>query len=305
MNTDIIEGVIEDATPHTGTALVANPFERMAMRAIESGNGIDQLERLMTLQLQWDANEARKVYDAAMAECQAAMPRVYKDKYNEQTKSWYASLESVAKAAQPIYTQHGFSLSFNTGESKFPHHVLIKCKCSHKAGHSEHFEYDQPLDDAGIGGNKNKTPTHARGSAISYGRRYLTMMVFNLAMSDDDDGNASSKIKQKQETAATETTAETDKERAAREEAEKEERKRQYFAAAYQDNEDAVIQIKMAIGTGDIAAAARIWFSFSQEDQMKLFIAPTKAGIYKDKAFTTEQRDIIKSQFSKYAAKKA
>lgn len=303
-DTAIITGTVEDATPPS-MALVANPFERMALAMVERGNDLSKLDQLLDLQIKWDREQARKAYDEAMAACQAAMPSVYKDKYNEQTKSWYASLESVAKSAQPIYTRHGFSLSFNTGESKYPHHVLITCKCSHKAGHSEPFEYDQPLDDAGIGGNKNKTPTHARGSAISYGRRYLTMMVFNLATSDDDDGNASTKIKKAAPDKKADATDETltDKQKTEQEAAAKEERKRQYFAKAYQENEDAVIQIKMKIGTDDIAGAARIWFSLTQEEQMALYLAPTKAGQYKDQCFTTAQRDIIKNKFTQYATK--
>lgn len=36
-----------------------------------------------------------------------------------------------------------------------------------------------------------KTKTHATGSAVSYGMRYLLKMIFNIAVSDrDDDGNA-------------------------------------------------------------------------------------------------------------------
>jgi hypothetical protein len=37
------------------------------------------------------------------------------------------------------------------------------------------------------------TKTHATGSAVSYGMRYLLKMIFNIAVSDrDDDGNAAS-----------------------------------------------------------------------------------------------------------------
>jgi hypothetical protein len=34
------------------------------------------------------------------------------------------------------------------------------------------------------------TRTHATGSAFSYGKRYLLIGMFNLAIGDDDDGNA-------------------------------------------------------------------------------------------------------------------
>ena len=34
------------------------------------------------------------------------------------------------------------------------------------------------------------TQVHGVGSAFSYGRRYLTCLVFNIPTGDDDDGNA-------------------------------------------------------------------------------------------------------------------
>lgn len=34
------------------------------------------------------------------------------------------------------------------------------------------------------------TKTHAMGSGVSYGMRYLLRMIFNLAIDQDDDGNA-------------------------------------------------------------------------------------------------------------------
>ena len=39
-------------------------------------------------------------------------------------------------------------------------------------------------------GTQNKTATHAFGSTMSYGRRYLKLMIFDVATTDEDDGNA-------------------------------------------------------------------------------------------------------------------
>ena len=36
------------------------------------------------------------------------------------------------------------------------------------------------------------TKTHAAGSALTYGQRYLLKMIFNIAIGSDDDGNAAS-----------------------------------------------------------------------------------------------------------------
>lgn len=183
----VLVGVVEDR-PNTALA-TANPFERMAFAMVQGGGDLSNLERLLALQREWEADQARKSYALDMAAAQAAMPLIYKDRYNEQTKSWYATLESTAKRITPIYTAHGFSLSFNTDDSPFKDCIRVVCRVIHKLGHVETFHYDQPIDDAGIAGTKNKTQTHGRGSAMSYARRYLTFMIFNLATSDDNDGN--------------------------------------------------------------------------------------------------------------------
>jgi hypothetical protein len=47
-----------------------------------------------------------------------------------------------------------------------------------------------PADGKGAKGGDVMTKTHATGSAIQYGMRYLLKMIFNIAVGDDDDGNA-------------------------------------------------------------------------------------------------------------------
>jgi ERF superfamily protein len=49
-----------------------------------------------------------------------------------------------------------------------------------------------PADGKGAKGGDVMTKTHATGSALTYGRRYLLALIFNLAIGElqDDDGNA-------------------------------------------------------------------------------------------------------------------
>ena len=51
------------------------------------------------------------------------------------------------------------------------------------------FQVDMPIVTQGIRGQDMMTRTHATMSAISYGKRGLLVMMFNLAIGDDDDGN--------------------------------------------------------------------------------------------------------------------
>src|SRR3990167_4563778 len=59
----------------------------------------------------------------------------------------------------------------------------------HKAGHKETYHYDVPLDGVGLKGNANMTKIHGKSSSVSYGRRYLMCMIWNIPTQDDNDGN--------------------------------------------------------------------------------------------------------------------
>ena len=80
-------------------------------------------------------------------------------------------------------------MSFGTGDTDKPDCVRVECEVMHKDGFTKNYHYDSPVDMYGLKGNQNKTAAHGSGSAIAYGRRYLTGMIFNLNTSDDDDAN--------------------------------------------------------------------------------------------------------------------
>jgi len=91
---------------------------------------------------------------------------------------------------RPIYTKHGFGLSFNTAESPIADHIRIVCEVTHIGGGSKVYHIDMPNDGKGAKGGDVMTKTHATGAAITYGCRYLLKMIFNVAVGEDDtDGN--------------------------------------------------------------------------------------------------------------------
>jgi hypothetical protein len=162
-------------------------FERLAS---DPNASVEKIERLMAL---WERGEARKSevqFNAAMSEAQREMRPVMADAYNPQTKSKYASYEALDRRLRPIYTAHGFGLSFGTADSPHELHVRVTCLVTHAAGHSRPYHIDMPADGKGAKGGDVMTRTHATGSAVSYGMRYLLKMIFNVAVGDeDDDGN--------------------------------------------------------------------------------------------------------------------
>lgn len=152
---------------------------------------INKLQQLMDMRERIATRTAEADFDKALTAAQSGMGRVRTDSNNPQTKSRYASYGALDAAMRSVYTSHGFALSFNT-EAPALEIVRVICRVSHQNGHSRTYQIDMPADGKGAKGGDVMTKTHATGSAVSYGMRYLLKMIFNIAVSDhdDDDGNA-------------------------------------------------------------------------------------------------------------------
>jgi hypothetical protein len=165
----------------------ASIFERLAR---DPNASVEKIERLMAL---WERSEARKAegaFNTAMSAAQALMRPVSADASNPQTRSRYASYGALDLKLRPIYTGAGFGLSFDTGEAPQLEYVRVLCYVTHSGGHARTYHVDMPADGKGAKGGDVMTKTHAVGSAMSYGMRYLLKMIFNVAVGeDDDDGN--------------------------------------------------------------------------------------------------------------------
>jgi hypothetical protein len=151
---------------------------------------LDKLQRLLDMRERMQAREAEVAFNAAMTEAQKEMRPVSTDSANTQTKSKYASYAALDRVLRPVYTKHGFALSFNTSPDAPADHVRILCDVTN-CGHTRRYQIDMPADGKGAKGGDVMTKTHAAGSAASYGMRYLLKMIFNVAVGEaDDDGNA-------------------------------------------------------------------------------------------------------------------
>ena len=179
---------VERAPPITEEAALLDVIRRAAA---DPNVDVEKMERLMAMQERIETRRAATAYDIAMSEVQAAMTPVREDAENPQTKSKYASYLALDRAVRPIYTAHGFSISFDSGDGAPESYVRVLAHVSHK-GCTRTYKADMPADGKGAKGGDVMTKTHATGSAFTYGRRYLLALVFNLAIGElmDDDGNA-------------------------------------------------------------------------------------------------------------------
>src|ERR1022692_4304629 len=170
----------------------SSPF-LLLERAMEKGVDADQLGKLVALHQDWQDRKARMEYASAMHACQAEMPSVLRTKKGENSK--YPPLEEVHSVVKPVYLAHGFSLSFGELPASKPDYCNISCDVRHTGGHTERLTLEGGLDITGPKGAPTKTPIQGKGSTMSYLRRYLTLLIFNVTVENEDrDGMSQAQL---------------------------------------------------------------------------------------------------------------
>ena len=177
--------------PRQETA-VAAPITPMEMinSAIERGADVGMLEKLMGLQERWEANQARKAFDNAMAAAKSEIPVIGKDREVEfgadraQTRYRHETLAAIDRTVTPILAKYGLSYRFRT--SSPPNEpVTVTCVISHRDGHSEENTLQSGRDDSG-----KKNAIQSMGSTLTYLQRYTLKAALGLSASEDDDGQS-------------------------------------------------------------------------------------------------------------------
>lgn len=179
------------ADPPTPKGEQALTVMSMMQLALEKGQ-VEQLRVLQDMHFREISRVEELEFNQALNQAQSEMGRIAANAVNPETKSKYATYDKLDAVVRPIYTKHGFSLSFSEEDSPKAEHVRIICYVSRK-GHTRIYRKDMPVVTTGPKGTAFMTKTHATASADSYGKRYLLKDIFNIAIGeDDDDGNGAS-----------------------------------------------------------------------------------------------------------------
>jgi hypothetical protein len=153
----------------------------MLNRAVESGAGLEMVEKLMSLQERWETGQARKAFDRAIAAAKAKITPIQRNAKGHNDKR-YADFAAIAKVVDPILSEHGLSYRFRTAQGE---RISVTCILSHEDGHSEETTLSGPADASG-----SKNAIQAIGSTLTYLQRYSLVQMLGLAASNDDDGKA-------------------------------------------------------------------------------------------------------------------
>lgn len=147
--------------------------------------GVEQLERMLAMWKDMQAEKAKAAFFDAFAAMQPELPTVYKAGRGHNGVT-YAKNDDIQDAVRPVLSRFGFSLSFRT---EFPEKLVkITAVLAHRNGHSERTEFVAAADTSG-----NKNAIQALGSTVAYGKRYTTGAILNVTTTDerDDDGEQS------------------------------------------------------------------------------------------------------------------
>lgn len=174
-----------------GTKAIAttehNPYLSMVQGVISAGGDMSSLDKLLDLQIKWEANEARKGYVAAMAAFKTEPMEILKKKlveYNEVSYK-HAELSDVTDAVVPAMAKHGLSHRWDVNQQGGQ--ISVTCTITHQLGHSESVTMTAAPDSSG-----KKNAIQQVASANSYLQRYTLLAATGMATKGmDDDGRGS------------------------------------------------------------------------------------------------------------------
>ncbi len=162
----------------------------MVHEAVKQGADIEVVEKLMALAERYEANQAKKAFNEAIADAKAEIPRILKNRVVDftsqkgRTHYQYEDMGEIAKTVDPILGKYGLSYRYRA-TSNIGEPVCVTCIVSHRAGHSEETTLTAGRDESG-----NKNSIQAVGSTITFLQRYSLKVALGLAASNDDDGKA-------------------------------------------------------------------------------------------------------------------
>lgn len=138
-----------------------------------------KLEKMLDMQERVMNKQAEIEFNQSMARLQPRIPAIKKTAEGHKIK--YARYEDIDRVVRPLYTDEGFSISFDQRKCE-DSSTEYTATLSHVDGHYRTANISLPDDDTG-----HKNAVQARGSTTSYAKRYLISMLFNIVTEDEDN----------------------------------------------------------------------------------------------------------------------
>lgn len=150
----------------------------------------ETLQQLLTIQKEYEANEAFKAYNIAMAQFRQDAPALKRDKVvsfpgnngKAGTSFSHTTLGYTTGEVNPVLGKNGLNYGWSVDDLTDPLKITVTCKLTHRSGHSESVTMWGSLDTTG-----SKNNLQAKKSTVSYLERTTLFAILGLASADDDD----------------------------------------------------------------------------------------------------------------------
>lgn len=186
----VVERNPEQSLPVAPVAQPISPMQMLA-QAFQQGMPLETIRELRLMQKEFEADEARKAFDAAVADAKSEIKPILKNREVDfqsrkegagRTHYEYEDLGAIAEHIDPILARHG--LSYRHRPKQEGKSLTITCILSHRDGHREETPLTAPNDETG-----NKNAGQAIASTATLLQRYTLKLALGLATTHDDDGH--------------------------------------------------------------------------------------------------------------------
>ena len=126
-------------------------------------------------------SEPQTLLDALLA-AQVEFPEIPKDRENTYFKSRYSTLDAIFTATRPVLNKHRILIDHYTQKIEGRWHMVARLTfVPTKEERTNAYPLAENFDDMS---------PQAKGSEITYGRRYSFAPMIGITSDEDDDGNA-------------------------------------------------------------------------------------------------------------------
>jgi len=118
----------------------------LVQAAMNGSLDTEKLKELLAIQKEYEANEAKKAYHKAVSAFKASPVIVTKDKFNNQYKSYYTSIENMVNTVNKELSKFNLSAHWEVNQED---EIRVTCILSHELGYSERSSMKGPPDTSG------------------------------------------------------------------------------------------------------------------------------------------------------------
>jgi hypothetical protein len=153
-----------------------------AMRVLSDPTcDVEKLKVLAAMRREWQADESRKAFNAAVVRFQLECPII--EKKDKAYDKMYARIDRIWRTIRPLMDKCGLAVTWESFKEQAGT-CYLEGNLLHRDGHAQPLHHEVPLPDA----IKGMNATQRSGAAETYAKRYAMCSALGIQTGDDDDG---------------------------------------------------------------------------------------------------------------------